>query len=82
MKRIDQLKLVLHFAFNAKTKKEVQEFAYKVFSFKRDDTLIAKTKKADLVDVLIEEIEAQRKRDIAKDEAEFLAEVEAWRNAK
>lgn len=80
MSRIDQLKLVLHVAFNAKTKKEVQEFAYSVFTFKKDDTLIAKTRKADLVDVLIAEIEKQEKIDIARDEAEFLADVEAWRN--
>ena len=80
MSRIDQLKLVLHVAFTAKTKKEVQEFSYSVFTFKKDDTLIAKTRKADLVDVLIAEIEKQEKIDIARDEAEFLAEVEAWRN--
>lgn len=82
MKLIDQLKLVIHFAFNAKIKKDVQEFAYSVLTHKADDTLIEKTKKAYLVDVLVAAIEEQEKRDIARDKAEFLAEVEEWRNAK
>lgn len=82
MKRIDQLKLVVNFAFTAKTKKEVKEFSYKIFTRKADDTLIAKTKKDDLVDVLMAEIKAEEKIEIERDEAEFLAEVEAWRASK
>lgn len=82
MKRIDQLKVVRSFAFTAKTKKEVQEFAYKIFTMKCDDTLLARTRKADIIDVLTEEIIEQERKDIAKDEAEFQAQVEAWRASK
>lgn len=50
--RMIQLETVIKFAKTATTKKAIADFGYKTFSWKADDGLIAKTKKADIVAAL------------------------------
>lgn len=50
--RVAELTKVAEFAKSAKSKKEVVDFAYSVFHHRADDTLVARTKKADLVNAL------------------------------